>query len=181
MSREIAAVHLHIDNGGVTFSVTDSGRGPCIDITSSHFGTNRCAREVNVKRETLAALAKMFDYAAKYEGYSEPYCNCADLRDMRPSNLNPECVDSIPAHEELEKEPEEDVVIFVNGRRYWHSSSGKISYDEVVDLAGKKGDHYTVTYRWRKPSVSQGGVLSPGYDVELVDGMIFDVVSTNNA
>jgi hypothetical protein len=95
MSKEIAALHLHISNGGVEFSVEDNGRGPLVVIESSNFGNNKCRREVAVERETLSALAKMFQYASEYEWFSEPYCCSARLESISPSCLIPELANRI--------------------------------------------------------------------------------------
>ena len=56
----------------------------------------------------------------------------------------------------------------------------EISYDEVVRLAGKQpGRVWTITYIHRLTGVS--GILSPGQNAPLMDGMLFNVCDTSNA
>jgi hypothetical protein len=75
--RTVSKAYLHIGNGGVEFSVTDEGHGPCVRISSSHFGNNMQEQKLFVQQSDLATLAKIFQEAADHQNYSEPYCHAA--------------------------------------------------------------------------------------------------------
>lgn len=83
MSKEIASVYFHINNGGVTFKVLDEGWGPTIEVSSSHFGNNVSSQKVHITKQGLHALARLFEHAAD-KSYSEPYCCAADSPTGKP-------------------------------------------------------------------------------------------------
>jgi len=85
--KEVATAYFHIGNGGVSFSVLDKGHGPVIKVDSSHFGNNVTSQEVFVRQEDLIVLARLFDEAANYEGYSSPYCYAAQAESSYPYSL----------------------------------------------------------------------------------------------
>lgn len=71
--------------------------------------------------------------------------------------------------------------IVVNGRPY-NFPQNKISYDEVVALAGKvSGRVYTVTYSSRQGNASLSGNMCPGDVVDVGPNMKLDVAFTGNA
>lgn len=72
-------VYLHVGNSGVTFSVVDRGDGPEVKISSSAFGNLISEFAVKTDVQSLAELAKMFEKAANYDGYSRNYCQRAYL------------------------------------------------------------------------------------------------------
>ena len=57
-------VYLHISNGGVTFKVCDSVYGPMIMINSSSFGMKLGELDIYTNKESLLALADLFQQAA---------------------------------------------------------------------------------------------------------------------
>lgn len=80
--RSIGKKYFHISNSGVIFEVFDEGHGPTISVSSSAFGNLRNNFEVNVSRECLVELAKMFSQAAT-EDYSREYCDKAYVIDNK--------------------------------------------------------------------------------------------------
>jgi len=76
------------------------------------------------------------------------------------------------------------MTIIINGRqRYWNQSvHSKMTYSYLIKLAGySPGTIVSVSWSHRDGSVTQGGVLSPGYSVTVKDGMIFYAHVTGNA
>ena len=57
-----------------------------------------------------------------------------------------------------------------------------LSFSELVELAGyKKGDTPTIVYYHKDGKKTRAGSLLPGNSVEVLDGMIFNVVHTGGA
>lgn len=72
MSKKIlGSTYLHLNNGGITFSICDEGHGPVIEVRSSHFGNIVHTLSVNTDMESIKQLCTMF-YLAIEEGFSEP-------------------------------------------------------------------------------------------------------------
>lgn len=71
--------------------------------------------------------------------------------------------------------------IIVNGEKAFHGLE-TISYSQVVQLAGYDRDRIlSVTYQGRKNGDSRrSGILIPGREVALEEGMIFNVADTSN-
>lgn len=72
--------------------------------------------------------------------------------------------------------------IIINARKTFFKGQ-EISYEQLVALANKTGQP-SVTYGTRPKEGSdnqRGGILSPGRKTKVEDGMIFNVVHTNNA
>lgn len=76
-------------------------------------------------------------------------------------------------------EKEKSVTIYVNGRELT-VEKGKISYEEVVNIAFPNPDYenyiYKVTYFIKKDN-HEGALEKGGHPVEVVDGMSFTVAS----
>lgn len=69
--------------------------------------------------------------------------------------------------------------IFVNAKKiYW--SRKLITYSELVIIAGYFSDE-TLTVQFSKGESDDFGTMIYGHDREIIDGMVFDVVMTNNA
>ena len=57
-----------------------------------------------------------------------------------------------------------------------------LSFSELVELAGyKKWETPTIVYYHKDGKVTRAGSLLPGHSVEVLDGMIFNVVNTGSA
>lgn len=70
--------------------------------------------------------------------------------------------------------------VWINGRKIDAVvSAHMIGYNDIVSLAGRGGDPTVVYYRGPKNKPS--GTILPGDQVELVDGMVFNVHRTDNA
>lgn len=69
----VNSVYEHINNGGVTFAVTNEN-GPTIEIQSSHFGNMTNGITLHVTISSLQNLAEMFAEAAKCNFGEEYVC-----------------------------------------------------------------------------------------------------------
>ena len=67
--------------------------------------------------------------------------------------------------------------VIISGRS--GRSTPLVSYDDVVAMAGMKG-WPSVTYKGRGPE-GRSGILTPGGEVTLTPGMVFNVCHTGNA
>lgn len=69
-------IHLHVNNGGITFGVIDEGFGPTIFIHQSHMGAIHTEQRVHTTKDMLRSVGEMF-LAASNEDFSEDYCEVA--------------------------------------------------------------------------------------------------------
>lgn len=73
-----------------------------------------------------------------------------------------------------------ELSIMINGRGHTVSRN-KLSYEEVVQLAGKQpGILYTVTF-FKGRGEKREGTLCPGEAAEIQHGTVFDCMYTGNA
>lgn len=86
--EEVGSVYLHIDNGGVYFSVLDTGSGPAVQVSASHFGHPTAQTKVMLDRYGLKALAELFTRAAVHEYKDAPYCCAAHLSSIDGEHVN---------------------------------------------------------------------------------------------
>lgn len=79
---------------------------------------------------------------------------------------------------------EHEVTIIVNGTKH-PFPKGKISFDQVVALAFNpvpSGPNILITVAYRRGSApTPQGTLQPGWSVEVVNDMIFDVTATDKS
>jgi hypothetical protein len=61
----VNGIYQHIENGGVSFEVTNE-HGPTISIQASHFGHITNQMKLSVTKESLHRFAQMFDAAYAY-------------------------------------------------------------------------------------------------------------------
>ncbi len=71
-------VHLHVNNGGISFGVVDEGFGPTILVNQNHFGAIDTEQRVHTTKDMLRQVGEMFIKASKEE-YSENYCFPAEV------------------------------------------------------------------------------------------------------
>jgi hypothetical protein len=77
-------VYAHINNGGVSFEVTNE-QGPTIEVKASHFGNQTNHIKLHVDVEVLRRLADMF-YKASTAEYSEEYVCAAKVPEKKVGN-----------------------------------------------------------------------------------------------
>ena len=79
---------------------------------------------------------------------------------------------------------QKNTLIYIRGRKY-EVKDGKISYDEVVNLAypdGKRGPDYEYDVTWKDgPKDEKGGILKEGETIQVVEEMKFDVKFTDKS
>lgn len=61
----VDGVYQHINNGGITFGVTQDEYGVAIEIEATHFGNTTGKTKLYVNRESLENLGNMFVIASK--------------------------------------------------------------------------------------------------------------------
>lgn len=64
MSDKTFELYGHINNGGVSFSVTNE-YGPTIVVSSSHFGNNEHTHKIYCTKEFLRQLGEMYIKASR--------------------------------------------------------------------------------------------------------------------
>ncbi len=69
--------YFHVSNSGVTFSVTDHGSGPTLNISTSAFGNLVNNQTLYLSKEALTVLGLALVKAADVE-FSPAYCHAAD-------------------------------------------------------------------------------------------------------
>jgi hypothetical protein len=80
----------------------------------------------------------------------------------------------------MSDKPKKLVTIFVNTRQH-QVEKDKISFDEIIPLGFDTvptGNDVQFLVTYQKGKGHAEGKLLPGKDVEVVDGMIFDVAAT---
>lgn len=89
----------------------------------------------------------------------------------------------IPQPEKLNKPTDfETCTIIINGQPFLRRISTRITYDELCSLAKKRADVTpTITFNYHKNRNRRDGSLLPYEAINVEDGMIFNVVYTNNA
>jgi hypothetical protein len=75
----VDGVYAHINNGGVSFCVTNES-GPTVNIQASHFGHLTNHIQLHMSKDGLKKLGEMFIAAAEYEGYSPDYVCAAETK-----------------------------------------------------------------------------------------------------
>lgn len=63
----VGSVYLHIGNGGVMFTVTNSWQGPKLLISSRHYGNNSHTQEIMMDKAGIDALSDLFAKAKETE------------------------------------------------------------------------------------------------------------------
>lgn len=71
--------YLHINNGGYTFSVEDSGNGIEIHSSTNHFGAARSNLKLNTNKLGLLSVFSVVLTGLLHDGYSEEYCCSAKV------------------------------------------------------------------------------------------------------
>lgn len=69
--------------------------------------------------------------------------------------------------------------IIINGKE----KAVKLNYQDILVLAGFKPDQIiSVTYRGKKfGDIQRSGILNPGDNIEVEEGMVFNAYDTGNA
>jgi len=80
MKPVVNSVYEHINNGGVSFKITNE-KGPTIEIEASHFGHTTNHIKLHVTKRSLLNLIDMLTQAVALE-YTEDYC-CASETHVR--------------------------------------------------------------------------------------------------
>ena len=66
-NKPAGEINLHINNGGVLFSVVDRGQGPEIYIQVEYFGANKSEQFIRTTPEGIKLLAGLFERAEQVE------------------------------------------------------------------------------------------------------------------
>lgn len=69
--------YFHINNGGVSFVVEDSERGPQISVRARHFDQQTACTTISVPKAALAEMAQFFKEAAEKEYTPSSGYECA--------------------------------------------------------------------------------------------------------
>ena len=76
----------------------------------------------------------------------------------------------------------EDVTIVVNGQEHEVPKNQDITFEQVVQLSGlQSGPNVVFTVTYRKGDQPKEGSLTPGGEVKVKDGMIFNVTATDKS
>ncbi len=81
-TRVKGSVYLHVNNGGITFSVIDEGFGPTIYIDQNQFGAITTEQKVHTTTDALRSIGELFIEASKGD-FSDLYCEAAKLYSSR--------------------------------------------------------------------------------------------------
>ena len=76
-SPVVNGIYNHINNGGISFCVTNE-QGPTINIQASHFGHLTNHLQIHVTADGLRKLGSMFLEAAEFDEYSQDYVCAAE-------------------------------------------------------------------------------------------------------
>lgn len=89
----VDGVYLHINNGGVTFSVTNED-GLALEIEAGHFGNTTNKMKLFVKKDSLRRLGEMLIDASEREGQEIEWlsleCRAIDKETGKTKHFNPD-------------------------------------------------------------------------------------------